>query len=410
MRLASAVRRRPSTSRSSRWSRCCSPSAPGVAAAGAPGVVNAVVGQLAPRAVPRRRRRLPDRAAPAVHRREHAQGAARRGQPRHRPARRRSRRPARAAARTGRSRLTLVRPRRRRRRGRRRRQVDARRSVGARSASTARRACGVRGVLGHGEVLYARDERAADALLAARLPRRRGATRSSPRAACARSGACSAARRRGPAASCDGRRRARSSAPVEDRRSAAASRSPWAPAPRRTGLASLAIGGGAGVLDGQAVLGLTLDRHGAPRRADAVGDRQGHARGDAAQGDRRRRGAGRRPANADEHRRAALGARRARRPARSGGRRRVAGLSPRAARARRRSAALGEALRGHATVDVRTYRAGQLDARDRRLGWRSGQVRRRSTSMRSTARGCSAAARRPPSGLWEARDGLPRGV
>ena len=256
---------------------------------------------------------------------------------------------------------------------------------------------GVEGVLGHGSVFYARSEREADELLRA-IDRRRadevfyeGGVRGLGRVVGAGAHLLSG-ELDGIADAMLGARR--------DRRSGTTTISLGAGG-AGAGLLSFAIGGDAGTLDGQVVLGLTLDRDRHPTELSLS------ARGAVAAGATL-------PAGIAD---ALLQAADPRTSATTGGRRWELGAhadlrDPDVAAAWRafRSApasaaavrALGEQLRSHATVDVRSYSvtgsstgaAGTL-ALGIRLG---GEYEHATTRARLLA-----AATRPPFGLWESR-------
>lgn len=282
----------------------------------------------------------------------------------------------------------------------------ARVDVNGRSLGLGREArAGVQGVLGRGEVFYARSEREADALLRAlRRPRPgggglrarevffEGGVRglgsvdvSGPRAL--------SGRLDGLADAMLGARR--------DRRSGELTISFGAGA-AGAGLVAIAVGGNAGALDGHAVLGLTLDRrHRRPVELSLS------ATGSVAAGDMLPAGLAR-PLELAADPGAALNA---------AGRRwelvaRVDLTDPDVAAAwaafRRAPAnsaairALGEQLRSHARLDVRSYRldssfngAGAAVALGLRIGGELEHTIDRAKLL--------AAATRPPFGLWEAR-------
>ena len=273
--------------------------------------------------------------------------------------------------------------------------------LGRHKISVEREARGaIEGVIGHGEVFYARSERAAEALLAAHL---RGA--GPPASEVFAEGGVRAFGRvsgksaGGPGGQLDGLTGAILGA-RRDRRNGQVTVSLGAGA-SGSAIVSVLIGSGAGILDGQAVLGLTLDRRGRPAEltlsatgkatagamlpkgvADAV-VQAGDPRTQTATGGRRWEVG----ARVDLHDPAVAGAWRAFR------------------RAPTSSAAisgLGEALRDHATVDVRTY---ALDSTTTgiggsvALGVKFGAEYEHAVDRARLL----AAARRPPFGLWEAR-------
>lgn len=259
---------------------------------------------------------------------------------------------------------------------------------------------GAQGVLGHGAIYYARDEREADRLVRAirrdRAPRAsevfyegglRGIGRVELGGARALYGQID-----GLAEGILGARRDRRSGELTVSLSAGGA---------GAGLAAIAVGGDAGALDGQTVLGLTLDRRRRPvelslsaKGTVAAGDSLpvgiAQALGAAATADASSTAAGRRWE---------LGARvDLRDPAVAAAWRAFRGspTSPAAIRA------LGEQLRSRATTDVRGYRldssatgAGARLALGLKLGGEYEHVRDRARLL--------AAATRPPWGLWEQR-------
>ncbi len=259
---------------------------------------------------------------------------------------------------------------------------------------------GIGGVLGHGEVFYARDERAADALLAAHLrgdgPRAsevfaEGGVRAFGRVSGKSAG--------GPGGQLDGLTSAILGA-RRDRRNGQVTVSLGAGA-SGTGIVSVLIGGGAGVLDGQAVLGLTLDRHGRPAELtlSATGRATSGATLPKGIADAVVQAADPRTQTSTGGRRWELGARVDLRDPVVTGAWRAFRRAPTSGAAIR---GLGEALRGHATVDVRTY---ALDSSTNAIGGSvalgirfGGEYEHAVDRARLLA-----AARRPPFGLWEAR-------
>jgi hypothetical protein len=259
---------------------------------------------------------------------------------------------------------------------------------------------GGQGVFGHGAVYYARSEREADDLLQAlrrgHAPRAsevfyeggvRGLARAELSGARALNGQLE-----GVGDAMLGAR--------QDRRSGTLTIS-LAAGGAGAGLASIAVGGDAGALDGQAVLGLTLDRHRRPVELSLS------AEGTAAAGDSLPVGIAQAllavpDANASSRssgRRWELGARvDLRDPAVAAAWQafRRAPASPAAIRA------LGEQLRARATVDVRDYR---LDSSATgggarlALGLKLGGEYEHATDRARLL----AAATRPPWGLWEPR-------
>jgi hypothetical protein len=263
---------------------------------------------------------------------------------------------------------------------------------------------GVQGVLGHGEVYYARDERAADKLLEeVRRPRPGGG---GPRASevfyeggvrglgrLAGGGAHVVnGQLDGVAGAMLGGRRDRRTGQVTVSLGAGAS---------GAGLASLVVGGGAGALDGQAVLGLTLDRHGRPAvlTLSATGRVAGGASLPSGIADALQAALPGTSSSSTSGRRWELGARvDLRDPAVAGAWEAFRGAPTSAAAIR----ALGASLHSHATVDVRTYAldgtasgVGGSVALGVRLGGEYEHAVDRAKLL--------AAARRPPFGVWEAR-------
>jgi hypothetical protein len=167
------------------------------------------------------------------------------------------------------------------------------------------------------------------------------------------------------------------------------------------GLVSIAVGGEAGALDGQAVLGLTLDRHRRPVElsVSATGRVAAGASLPGGIADALKQVADPRTSASTGGHRWELGARvDLRDPAVAGAWRTFRGAPTSTAAIR----ALGEQLRSHATVDVRDYRvdssavgAGVGLAVGLKLGGEYEQATDRSRLL--------AASTRPPFGLWEAR-------
>ena len=259
---------------------------------------------------------------------------------------------------------------------------------------------GIEGVIGHGEVFYARTEREADALLAAHLrgdgPRAsevfaEGGVRAFGRVSGKSAG--------GPGGQLDGLTSAILGA-RRDRRNGQVTVSLGAGA-SGSGIVSVLIGGGAGILDGQAVLGLTLDRRGRPAELtlSATGKATDGAMLPKGIVDAMVQAGDPRTQTATGGRRWEVGARADRRdPA-------VAGAWQAFRRAPTSSAAtgaLGEALRDHATVDVRTYALNSSTSGfggSVALGIKFGGEYEHAVDRAKLL----AAARRPPFGLWEAR-------
>jgi Flp pilus assembly pilin Flp len=262
---------------------------------------------------------------------------------------------------------------------------------------------GVQGVLGHGAVYYARDERAADELLEElRRPRAGGGPRASEvfyeggvrglgRVAGAGAHVVSG-QLDGVASAMLGGRRDRRNGQVTVSLGAGAS---------GAGLVSLVVGGGAGALDGQAVLGLTLDRHGRPAELtlSATGRVAGGASLPSGIADALQGAIPGTSSSSTSGRRWELGARVDLRDPAVAGAWQAFRRAPASVAAIR---ALGEALHSHATVDVRTYAldgtasgAGGSLALGVKLGGEYEHAVDRARLL--------AAARRPPFGLWEAR-------
>ena len=270
------------------------------------------------------------------------------------------------------------------------------RSLGAEGEARA----GVQGVLGHGEVYDARDDREADALL--RALRDGGRPRASE--VFVDGGVRGLARVAGDigfkevGGLLDGVGNAMLGA-RRDRRNGRLTISLGTGA-AGSGLVSLIVGGAAGVLDGQAVLGLTLDRAGRPAELalSATGRTAAGAMlpdGIAAAVQQAL------PPSASQTRgrRWEVGARVDLRDPEVAAAWRSFRGSPASAAAVRR---LGEQLRSHATVDVRTYAlsssgsgAGGALALGIRLGGEFEHTVDRARLL--------TAVRRPPWGLWEPR-------
>jgi len=259
---------------------------------------------------------------------------------------------------------------------------------------------GVEGLIGHGEVFYARSEREADALLVAHL---RGA---GPPASevFAEGGARAFARvsgktAGGPGGQLDGMASAILGA-RRDRRNGQLTVSLGA-GTAGTGIVSVLVGGGAGVLDGQAVLGLTLDRRGRPAELTLSATGRAAAGATLPKGilDAVAQAADPRTQTSTGGRRWELGARvDLHDPAVAGAWRAFRGAPTSTAAIR----GLGEALRDHATVDVRTY---ALDSATTgigvslALGMKLGAEYDHAVDRAKLL----SAARRPPFGLWEPR-------
>lgn len=259
---------------------------------------------------------------------------------------------------------------------------------------------GVQGVLGHGSVFYARSEREADALLrglraGGRGPRARevfveGGVRGLARVD-ASGGRGLGGQLEGVADAMLGARR--------DRRSGRLTISLGAGG-AGAGLVAIAVGGGTGALDGQAVLGLTLDRRRRPVELELS------ATGAVAAGDQLPAGLARPLGLGDRDAAFNAAGRRWELAARAS----LADTAVAAAWRRFRRApasaaairALGEQLRSHASVDVRTYRLDSTAsgaAGAVALGLRLGGELERTIDRASLL----AAATRPPFGLWEPR-------
>lgn len=256
---------------------------------------------------------------------------------------------------------------------------------------------GVQGVLGHGEVLYARSERQADELLRSGRRRRadevfyEGGVRGFGRLL-GGTGTLLGGELDGIGGAMLGAR--------EDRRAGTWTVSLGAGS-AGSGLASLAVGGGAGVLDGQAVLGLTLDRRRRPVELSLAATGRVAAGATLPRGvaDALKQAADPRTSTSTGGRRWELGARvDLRDPAVAGAWRtfRAAPASPAAIRA------LGEQLHSRATVDVRSYRLDSSStggAAALALGLRLGGEYEQATDRARLL----VAATRPPFGVWEAR-------
>lgn len=284
----------------------------------------------------------------------------------------------------------------------------ARLDVRGRSLGADREArAGVQGVVGHGEVFYARGEREADALLGAL--RRRGPLGGGGAGPRAREVFVEGGVRGlgsvdvGGARALGGQLHGIADAMLaarRDRRTGELQISLGAGG-AGAGLVAIAVGGNTGALDGQAVLGLTLDRRRRPVELSLS------ASGSVAAGALLPLGLAR-PLELTAAPAAALNA---------GGRRwelgaRVSLSDPGVAAAWQafRSApasraairGLGEALRDHALLDVRSYRVDSSSAGvevGAALGLRvGGELEHTIYRVRLVA-----AATRPPFGLWEAR-------
>ncbi|MEA2151763.1 MAG: hypothetical protein QOD69_3593 [Solirubrobacteraceae bacterium] len=260
---------------------------------------------------------------------------------------------------------------------------------------------GVEGVLGHGEVFYARSEREADALLEAHLrgagPRAsevfyEGGVRGLGRVVAAGGLQELSGQLDGMASAMLGARRDRRTGQVTLSVGAGASGS---------GLVSLLVGGGAGALEGQTVLGLTLDRHGRPAELSLS------ATGRVAAGTSLPSGIADALAQVlPNTTSASTGGRRWELAARADLRDPAVAAAWRAFRSSPTSTAairaLGAALHSHATVDVRTYALESATSgigAAVALGVRLGGEYERATDHAKLL----AAARRPPFGVWEAR-------
>jgi hypothetical protein len=258
---------------------------------------------------------------------------------------------------------------------------------------------GAQGVLGHGSVYYARGEREADRLLRAiradRAPRAsevfyeggiRGLGRAEQSAARALYG-----HRDGRGEALIGAR--------PDRRSGTLTRSPAAGG-SGAAHASLAGGGDAGSLDGLTVLGLTLDRGRRPVELSLS------AKGTAAAGDSLPVGVARALGPAGGNASSTSAGRRWEVGARADLRDPAVAAAWRSFRAAPASwsaiRALGEQLRARATVEVRSYR---LDSSSTGAGARLGAgLKLGGEYEHATDRALLlAAATKPPWGLWEPR-------
>lgn len=256
---------------------------------------------------------------------------------------------------------------------------------------------GVQGVLGHGDVFYARGDREADELLRT-IERRR------PDEVFYEGGVRGLGRARGGAARLLSGRLDGSADEIlgvrHDRRSGTLTISLGAGG-AGSGLVSMVIGAGAGALDGQVVLGLTLDRHRRPVELSLSARGSVGAGGTlpAAIADALRQAVDPRISAKTGGQRWELGARAdLRDPAIAAAWRAFRGAPAGTAAIRE----LGEQLRSHATVDVRTYRVdgsttggGGAVALGIRLGGEYEHAVARAQLL--------AAATRPPLGLWEAR-------
>ncbi|MEA2155225.1 MAG: hypothetical protein QOE11_1365 [Solirubrobacteraceae bacterium] len=263
---------------------------------------------------------------------------------------------------------------------------------------------GAPGVLGHGEVYYARGERAADALL--RELRRAPAGSDRPRASevFTEGGVRGLARvDAGASHALGGRLGGLAEATLgvrHDRRSGELTVALTAGG-GASGLVSIAVGGEAGDLDGDAVLGLTLDRGHRPVALTVS------AAGTVAAGATMPSGIAQALERAaDPVKQGSAGGRRWEFGAR-------ADLTDpgiaRAWKAFRRSPAspvairaLGEQLRDHARLDVRSYRLDNSSSRvgaEIALGLKLGGEYEHAIDRSRLL----AAATRPPFGLWEAR-------
>jgi hypothetical protein len=261
----------------------------------------------------------------------------------------------------------------------------------------------VQGIFGHGEVYYARTEHAADKLLeAVRRPRLFGG---GPRASEVfyEGGVRAVGRAAGGARVLSGRLDGMAGATLglrRDRRSGQVTVGLGAGA-SGAGLVSGAVGGNAGLLDGQAVLGLTLDRQGRPVElsVSATGRIAAGAALPPGIADALKQTADPRTSTSTGGRRWELGARVDLRDPAVAGAWRMFRRSPTSSASIR---ALGAALRTHASVDVRSYR---LDGSSSgiegsvALGIKLGGEYEHAVDRARLL----AAATRPPFGLWEAR-------
>lgn len=261
----------------------------------------------------------------------------------------------------------------------------------------------VQGILGHGEIYYARTDREADELLEAiRRPRLGGGA---PRASEVfyEGGARALGRVDGGGQVLSGRLDGMANAMLglrQDRRSGQLTLSLGAGS-SGSGLLSGAVGGNAGLLDGQAVLGLTLDRRRRPVELSisATGRVAAGAALPAGIADALKQTADPRVSTSTGGRRWELGARvDLRDPAVAGAWELFRGAPTSSVAIR----ALGEALRTNASVDVRSYR---LDSSSSgiegsvALGIKLGGEYEHAVDRARLL----AAATRPPFGLWEAR-------
>jgi hypothetical protein len=262
----------------------------------------------------------------------------------------------------------------------------------------------VQGILGHGEVYYARSERAAGALLEA--IRRRRLIGGGPRASEVfyEGGARALGRVDGSGGRVlSGRLDGMADAMLglhRDRRSGRLTLSLGAGS-SGSGLVSGAIGDNAGLLDGQAVLGLTLDRHGRPLELSlsAAGRVAAGAALPAGIADALKQTADPRISTSTGGRRWEFGARVDLRDPAVAGAWKVFRGSPTSSDAIR---ALGEALRTHASLDVRSYRVDSSSSGIEgsvALGIKLGGEYEHAVDRARLL----AAATRPPFGLWEAR-------
>lgn len=264
---------------------------------------------------------------------------------------------------------------------------------------------GIQAVLGHGEVYYARSERAADRLLE-EIRRPRADPGAGPRASevfyegglrglgrLAGGGAhVAGGRLDGVASAMLGARHDRRTGRVTVSLGVGAS---------GTGLVKALLAGGAGALAGQAVLGLTLDRHGRPAELtlSATGTVAGGASLPTGIADALKGAIPGTSSASTDGRRWELGARVDLRDPAVAGAWEAYRRAPASASGIR---ALGGALRSHATVDVRTYAVdgsasgvGGSLALGVKLGGEFEHAVDRARLL--------AAARRPPFGLWEER-------
>jgi hypothetical protein len=265
---------------------------------------------------------------------------------------------------------------------------------------------GIEAVHGSGKVYYARSEREADRLLL-EIRRPRADADDAPRASevfheggvrvlgriAGRGGAqVASGQLEGVAGAMLGAR--------HDRRTGAVTVSLGTGA-SGSGLVSALVGGSAGGLDGEAVLGLTLDRHGRPSELSlsAGGAVAGGAQLPAGVADALKRAIPGTASASTDGRRWEVGARVDLRDPAVAGAWEAYRRAPASAAAIR---ALGGVLRSHATVDVRTYAldgtasgVGGSVAVGLKLGGELEHAVERAKLL--------AAARRPPFGLWEER-------